>query len=298
MLQPPSFLALLLVATAGLQAAETNPEAIASDWLGKPLSLSECIELALNQNSAILKGKSDLEAAHGLVAQTRAIVIPKVRASGSYQINDENAIDKFPVSFPSTNGPAITISPGDQQWSAGVRLIQSVYEGGRMKSALRSAKLTKEQALLEYQRVVSDTLVEVRVVYYDVLLAAEQIDVQEASINLLTKELEDTTRRYDAGTVPRFNVLRAEVELANARPRLIRAKNAHRLAKNNLANLLGYNAPKDVWEDIPLRLSGRLDSEPYDIELPSAIAQAMAKRPELGALRKAERLRQEEIRVA
>src|SRR5207249_1827116 len=101
-------------------------------------------------------------------------------------------------------------------------------------------------------------------------------------IKLLAKELEDTTRRYEAGTVPRFNVLRAEVELANARPRLIRTKNDHRLAKNNLVNLLGYNVPKEVWEDVPLQLTGKLDAEPYEIELPSAIAQAMSKRPELG----------------
>ena len=63
-----------------------------------------------------------------------------------------------------------------------------------------------------------------RVAYYDVLLAAQQIVVQEASVNLLRQELDDQNRRFEAGTVPRFNVLRAEVEVANARPRLIRAK--------------------------------------------------------------------------
>src|SRR6266404_4919314 len=296
MLNLPSLVGVFLMTAAGLAAAETNRPASGPEWIAKPLSLADCINLALLQNSAILKGKSDLEAAYGIVLQTRAIVLPKVRASGTYQVNDEAAIDKFPISFPTTNGAAITINPGDQQWSAGIRVIQSVYEGGRVKSALRSAKLTKEQALLEYQRVVADTLAEARVAYYDILLAAEQIGVQEASMKLLTKELEDTTRRFDAGTVPRFNVLRAEVELANTRPRLIRARNAHRLAKNNLANLLGYNAPKDVWEDIPLQLSGMLDAEPYEVELPSAITQAKDKRPELGVLRKAELLRQEEIR--
>ena len=297
MLIPRSWVAAALLAASSSRAAETNRLANA-DWLSKPISLEDSINIALNQNSAILKAKSDLQAAYGLVVQTRAIVIPKVRATGIYQINDEAAIDKFPVAFPGTNGSTITVNPGDQQWSAGVRLIQSLYEGGRMKSALRAAKLTKEQALLEYQRVVADTLVDVRVAYYDILLAAEQIGVQEASIKLLTKELEDTTRRFEAGTVPRFNVLRAEVEQANARPRLIRARNSYRTAKNNLVNLLGYNVPKDVWEDIPLQLDGKLDAEPYEIDLPSAIKQSMDKRPELGALRKAEQLRQEDINNA
>ena len=142
---------------------------------------------------------------------------------------------------------------------------------------------------------MADTLVDVRISYFDILLAAQQIVVREASVKLLTRELEDTRRRFEAGTVPRFNVLRAEVELANAQPKLIRAKNDHRIAKNNLANLLGFNLPRNVWEDIPLQLSGRLDAEPYETQLPAAIARALEKRPELGALRKAESLRLEDV---
>src|SRR2546425_13110823 len=90
----------------------------------------------------------------------------------------------------------------------------------------------KEQAIFDFKRVVADTLVDVRIAYFDILLAAQQIVVREASVKLLTRELEDTRRRFEAGTVPRFNVLRAEVELANAQPKLIRAKNDHRIAKN------------------------------------------------------------------
>jgi outer membrane protein TolC len=158
--------------------------------------------------------------------------------------------------------------------------------------------LTREQALLQHQAVLADTALEVRLAFYDTLLAAQQIVVCEASLELLTKELEDTNRRHDAGTVPRFNVLRAEVELANAKPRLIRARNAHRIAKNNLANLLGYHIPKDIWEDIPLRLAGTLAVEKLEIGLPDALARAQQKRPELAALRKLAELRKEAVAQA
>ena len=161
---------------------------------------------------------------------------------------------------------------------------------------MRTARLTKEQALLQYQTVIADTLLAVRVAYNDVLLAEQQIIVQEASVHLLTNELEDQRRRFEAGTVPRFNVLRAEVELANARPRLIRARNAYRIAKNNLVNLLGYNLPKEVWEDIPLQVTGRLEAqEGFDLQLPVAVAQALENRTELGYLRKAVALTQESV---
>jgi outer membrane protein len=111
----------------------------------------------------------------------------------------------------------------------------------------------------------------------------------------LQRELDDTNRRYQAGTVPRFNVLRAEVELANEQPRLIAARNRFRISKNNLANLLGFNIPRETFEDIPLKLAGQLDDEPYDIQLPRAIVLALERRTELEALRKAQALRKEDI---
>ena len=104
-------------------------------------------------------------------------------------------------------------------------------------------------------------------------------------MNLLQKELEDQHRRFDAGTVPHFNVLRAEVSVANERPNLIHARNQYRIAKNNLSNLLGYNLPRDIWENIPLNLTDNFDTRPWNVVLPDAIQQALASRTELLALR-------------
>jgi outer membrane protein TolC len=164
-----------------------------------------------------------------------------------------------------------------------------------MLSAWRAARLLQQQSLLNYQTTLADTVLAVQLAYYDVLLAAEQITVQEASVELLTRELADTTRRFEAGTVPRFNVLRAEVELANARPKLINARNSLRISKNNLANLLGINVPRETFEDIPMVLSTKLEAEPYQIELPHAISTALEKRTELAALTKEQALRKEDV---
>ena len=256
-------------------------------WVSRPLALGDAINLALQQNGTILKGQSDLAASYGVVVQTRAIALPKVRVAGQYQAVAENSID--------TPAGSTFAFGTDQAWTTEIRLVQSIYEGGRITSALRSAKLTKEQALLQYQAVVADTLLAVRISYFDILLAAQQIVVREASVNLLQRELDDQQRRFDAGTVPRFNVLRAEVAVANARPQLIRARNAERIAKNNLVNLLGYDVPRAIGEDLPLILTDKLNAAPYQIDLSAAIGEALERRPELAALRKAELLRQEGI---
>ena len=277
---------ILWLAQAAAPAAETNFPA----WLSQPLSLAEALKLSLLQNGAVLKGESDLEAAQGIVLQTRSVALPKIRGAAAYEHTE--AVEKVPYDSQGR------VNPQRDQWSGGIRVVQSIYEGGRIRSALRTARLTREQSLLQYQTIVSDTLLEVRTAYYDTLLAEQRIVVQEASVKLLEEQLANTKRRFDAGAVTRLDVVRGEVELANAQPRLIRARNAHRIAKNNLATDLGYSIPPNVWEDIPMILTDKLEAGSYQVDLPGALSLAAQLRPELGVLRKEEALRKEAITAA
>lgn len=284
---PGLLLLLILILGPGVIRSQAESSVTSTNlpgWLTKPMSLADAMNVTLQNNRTIRKSQRDLEIAEGISLQTRAVAIPKVQSSGKYTDTDKHAVEAF-FGQPIDN----------RNWNANIQIVQSIYEGGRIVSSFRAAKLTKEQAFLQHQTVVADTLVATRVAYYDVLLAAQEILVRDASVNLLTKELDEQQRRYDAGTVPRFNVLRAEVAVANARPALIRANNAHRIAKNNLAQLLGYDLPKDVWENIPLTLTDTLNVSPFTVQLPEAIALALERRTELGALRKAEQLRKEDI---
>jgi outer membrane protein TolC len=285
----PSTNAMPALETTPSKAAETSAT---NSILDHPLSLADCVNIALRQNPNILRAQKDLEAAQGVAIQTRAVAVPKLVATGAYNANQLSDVDI--VTVPNPPGPPSTFG-NDQTWSSQVKLVQSIYEGGRLMSSVRSARLTKQQSMLNYRTAVADAVLSVQLAYYDVLLAIQQILVEEASVDLLTRELTDTTRRFEAGTVPRFNVLRAEVELANERPRLIQARNSYRIGKCNLVTLLGFSAPKDTHEDIPLTLSGKLEAVPFQLDLPQALESAFERRTELGSLRKAEALRKEDL---
>jgi outer membrane protein TolC len=283
-------LCVMLLCGFGEGTASANQPSFPTNvFITAPLSLADAVNIALRQNPTVMRAQKDFEATQGVVVQTRAIAIPKVRAAGSF-----NAVQSTDIDAPRL--PNITFDFGtEQSWNSQIRLVQSLYEGGRILSSLRSAKLLKARSHLTYQTAVADTVLDVQIAYYDVLLAAQNIVVQQTSVELLSSELSDTKKRYDAGTVPRFNVLRAEVELANQQPKLIRAKNQLRINKNYLAIVLGFNIPKDTVDDIPLNLSGKLEAEPYQINLAQAIATAIDRRTELGVLRKTQALRYEDI---
>ena len=132
---------------AGASAQATSTTAAGTNapaWITQPLSLVDSLNLALSQNATILKAKSDLQATYGVVVQTRAVALPQVLATGQYKRTERSAIETFPV-------PNIAPQP-DQNWNAGIQIVQSIYEGGKMLAAIRAARLTKEQSLLNIRR--------------------------------------------------------------------------------------------------------------------------------------------------
>ena len=274
----------LAAVLSDLRAAAPAP------WLAQPLSLDEAVRVALAQNADILKSQHDLEAAHGVAVQTRAVVLPKLTGSAGYE--HDKAQDRDPFS----NQPDFL--PLEDNWTGSIRLTQKIYEGGKLTAAWRAARLIKLQAYQEYQAVLANTLLEVRTAYYDVLLAEQQIAVQQAAVTLLSQELENTRRRQEAGAVPRFDVLRGEVKVANARPQVIRAQNRFRTAKYTLINALGYNLTTNVLEDVPMTLTTKLDTAPYNVALAEALALARVRRPELHAARTEVELQHERVKIA
>ena len=278
---------LLLSLGLPITAAITNAVPLPSG----PLTLDQALEFALAHNVTLRKGRQDLEEAQGLAIQQRAARLPRLATTGAYQQLDEARIERVQFSAAQPATPFLN----NQSWNANLVVTQPIYAGGKYNSMARSSRLTREAALASYQALVANTLLEVRTAYSDVLLAVEQIVVQEAAKKLLERELETARRSLEAGTVPKFNVLRAEVELANALPPLIRARNQERISRNTLALLLGCDIPSDSGVDIPLRTADSLKAEPFEVSVGAALNSAWVRRPEIKAAQSASQLRHEEV---
>jgi TolC family type I secretion outer membrane protein len=266
---------LCILIAAGLLAALPSIHAADSPASAAPsLTLTDCLDLALKQNPSVLKAREEIRRTKGVIVEARAPAIPQVNASGNYSRIDRNAIDSFP-------GTTNVFKNQEQPWSAQIEVSQLVYSGGRIIAALRAAKLTDQIAALGFQRAVADIILSVRTNFYQIQLNKAQIEVREQSVTLLEQQLRDAQSRFDVGAVPRFNVLRAEVELANAKPPLIRAQNDLRLSKEGLVKLLAIDSKSQRNDFTPVNFEGRLVYEHRVWELATALQQALDHRPEL-----------------
>ena len=162
---------------------------------------------------------------------------------------------------------------------------QLIYDGGATIASRRAARINEDAAYYTLRDTIDTVVSTVRTQFYQILLDKALVQVQEESVNLLQSQLEDQKSRYEAGTVPQFNVLQAEGTLENQIPQLIAARNNYRISALTLARTLGIPADRQYATDNPLPVEGELTFSPIQYDLSSALITARANRPFLKAQR-------------
>ena len=128
----------------------------------------------------------------------------------------------------------------DYSYNLRITASQLLYNGSVIP-AIRGAGSAADASLYGLRDTIDRVIALVRQQFYQVILNKELIGVQEESVRLLESQLKDQQNRFEAGTVPRFNVLQAEVALVNQQPALITARNNFRIAQLQLAKTIGLD---------------------------------------------------------
>ena len=267
---------------AGLAADGLRAAPASAPLLPEPLDLPGALRFALGNNFAIRQARERIRQQEGVEIEVRARQIPNVGASGSYTDNSRE-ISTF-------------VPPADNAWTIALQARQVLYAGGGVTASVKSARLAREAAAFELEGVINEQLRAVRTQFYTVLLAREKIAVQEENIKLLEQQLTDAKNRFNAGTTSNFDLLRAEVALANGQPPLIQARNDYRIATEQLRQVLGAGA--DSREAAPTIVGSLEVGAPEDHPLADALAAAAANRPELQQLTRLQNAGEQRVKAS
>ncbi|OAM87963.1 TolC family protein [Termitidicoccus mucosus] len=269
-------LPFLICASLALSAAPA-PAAEPPPAIPEQLDLETALRFALEHNFQILQARERIREQEGLIVEIKAQVLPQAVVGAGYGITDKT------LTVDSGSAPG---SPKDKHnWQVELTVSQLLYSGGGVSAALSAQKSSRESSLLGLESVINDALLEVRTRFYDVLLAREQIKVQEQNIQLLEEERTIAKNRFEAGASSSFEVLRAEVAIANAQPDLIRARNGYRTAIDHLRQSLGYANPGVTDPGRTPEFVGDLAAiSRVTYELQAALDAARSNRPELKQL--------------
>ncbi len=241
-------------------------------------NLEEAVLTALQQNPDILRARQEIERTKGLFIEMRAGILPQVNATAQFQDIDPHLSNISGAT--NFGGGGFSSSFGaERSYTLSIAATQVIFAGGRVISQINSADFQRDSSYYAFRNAIDQIVATVRQQFYQVLLNRALIGVQEESVRLLQSQLQDQQNRFEAGTVPRFNVLQAQVALSNQYPQLISARNNYRISQLQLAKTLGLDFDPARGDSAPLDAVGELRYVPRPMSITQAIAVAKENRP-------------------
>ncbi|MBV5260376.1 TolC family protein [Synechococcus moorigangaii CMS01] len=233
------------------------------------LTFDETIRLALERNENLQEARLNYNRAEAQVREAIAAQAPtlsnQVDISRTDSANGElqaRSADRDNNSNTAINGR--------------LEVSYDIYTGGRRAAQIEAAQTQLQVTELDIERLTEETRLAAAVSYYDLQSADAQVVIEQSAVFDANQSLRDATLLEEAGLGTKFDVLRAEVELANAQQRLTLAEANQKTARRQLAQILSLEPTIDPRTADEIDLAGR-----WEISLEETIVLALQNRQEL-----------------
>jgi outer membrane protein TolC len=247
---------------------EEGNGSIPKELSGKPLNISECIRIGLETNPNTRSTWQAVRSAAGRAGEEKSAYFPEVDLSSSAAREKQVSLQVVPSKQQPITG---------NLFSTGLTLNYLLFDGGGRSARVSGALADLEALGFQHNAALQNVALIIEQSYYALLASRWSQQVAEETVRSAQYHVSLSRARYDAGLVPRSDVLKAETEKADADLTLVSAKSTIRIAEGALASAMGLkvSVPLDIVE-IPESSRVR-ESE----EMDRLLDEAMRNRPEL-----------------
>lgn len=138
--------------------------------------------------------------------------------------------------------PAFVETFKDQDYrTASIILVQPLFTGGKLVAAKKAANAEKHAAEFELAKIKNEITQETINNYFAVILLQQVVQTRENVLAGMEKHRSNAQRLSDEGLIARYDLLRAEVAVADADINLFNDRNRLELAIVALRNTLGMD---------------------------------------------------------
>lgn len=243
-----------------------------------PETLEECLELGLARSDRLQAAVLEAHIAAAKLGEMKAKRLPSLTLRSAYSRLSEEETGE--ITLPPPSSATIDLAPEIlNEYSLGVSLKQPLFTGLHIRSSIEQSRHLSRASLQEVRSERNDLVYEIRTAFWSLMEARENLRIVEERIELVKVYLQDVKNRKQQGLSTRNDVLKVEMQLAEARLKAVEAGNALILSRARLNLLLGL--PEDTV--LLLRIQFRHQKEPPGI-LDPLLDEARKERPELRAL--------------
>jgi len=253
-----------------------RPEEVQVEFT-QPITLQQALDLAARNNRELQVAELELRRSRSALREARADLYPNLGAqadltrqgsgfSGSGQDNDNlpPELQQFSQNNTRTN------------LTGTLELNYDLFTSGRRAANIRAAEEQVRFDELEVERQREQLRLDITNSYYDIQQAGEEIRIAQAAVTNAQRSLQDAQALERAGLGTRFDVLRSQVQLANATQDLTQALSQLRIAQRQLAQQLSLPPNANIAAADPVAVAER-----WTLGLEETIIRAFDNRAEL-----------------
>lgn len=221
------------------------------------LSLQECVDIALENNLSIKRGKLTLEGAKIDKSQARFNQLPNLNLNSNYGYNWGRSID------PTTNDFI-----NQQIQFSGISGSSNIilFNGMRLANAVKQSQVNLESSEFDLQNVKNNVTINIVTFYLNVIFNRELVQNAEFQLKSSQEQLDRTKKLVASGALPLTNELELVSQVATNEVNLINAQNNLNFALLSLKQAMLLPASEEIEIIVP-------DIETQNMADPSYTAQ-------------------------
>lgn len=244
----------------------------------QPITLQQAIELAERNNPELQNARLAVERSQAGLRAAQAANYPNVAGSANLTRQDSNQaglLREGQENLPPEQRREIDSSP-TTSLGASVGVTYDIFTSGRRAATIKAAERQVRLDELELESRRELLRLDVTNDYYDLQQADERVRISQAAVNNAEASLRDAQALERAGVGTRFDVLRSQVQLANAQQDLTQAVSDQRVSRRQLSQRLNIASTIDLSAADPVQIAGL-----WNLPLEESIVQAVKNRAEL-----------------
>ena len=211
------------------------------------LSLSECVGIALGNNTAITQSRFSREVAVARIDQDRNAFLPTL--GSSYRISRSVTGPREGAIFDQTTQTIVTTLGEDRvggSQSVGSTLSFTIFNAAHFAN-LSASKKSARAAEMDLSGVRQQTILQVKQRYFTLLQRIEQLDLAKEKVSVSEESLRRSNTLYEIGSTAISDVLSTQSQLEQDRVDLITRENDVDIARSQLAFSLGLSPDVNIY---------------------------------------------------
>ncbi|MFZ0388940.1 MAG: TolC family protein [Calditrichia bacterium] len=237
------------------------------------LTLADCLKLAFKNNLSLKAAELSIEQAREKYREAQAQRLPQLSLTGTYTHIGE--VTSFTI--PMGNRERTFKFGTQNRYLLDARTQLALFTWGQIAGSINMAESGISLSKVQKQQKTLQITDQVLRAYFSQLLNREIIQLQRKNLKRAKKLHQLTGARYQAGGVPRMEILRSEVRVKTMETNFEEAR-------GNLNNSHLFLARTMGLSDTSFQISGSLDFKPVIINEEFIIEKALLHRNELQLL--------------